>query len=76
VVLYKVLANGGIVGINGSQLISSAAKHHSTPVVVLSELYKLSVEYPFNVEAFHVELSPQSILKFEEGKEGASCFYS
>ncbi|KAI9357010.1 hypothetical protein DFJ73DRAFT_821828 [Zopfochytrium polystomum] len=64
---HSVLANGGLLAISGSQVVAAAAKHHSAPVVVLSELYKLSTVYPFDVDEFNLQLSPESVYNFEDG---------
>ncbi|KAJ1552953.1 GCD complex subunit gcd7, partial [Cladochytrium tenue] len=64
---HAVLANGGLVAISGSQVVAAAAKYHSTPVVVLSELYKLSPVYPFDVDEFGLQLSPDPVYGFEDG---------
>ncbi|KAJ3133519.1 Translation initiation factor eIF-2B subunit beta [Physocladia obscura] len=63
---HAVLANGGLVAPTGSNIIAAAAKHYATPVVVLTELYKLSQEYPFDVDAFGVPMSPDAIVGFAE----------
>ncbi|KAJ3325510.1 GCD complex subunit gcd7, partial [Blyttiomyces sp. JEL0837] len=63
---HAVFANGGLVAINGSQVMASAANHHGTPVVVLSELYKLSNAYPFDIDAFNHQLSPERVYHFED----------
>ncbi|KAJ3414217.1 proteasome core particle subunit beta 2 [Chytridiales sp. JEL 0842] len=64
---HAVLANGGLVAINGSSVVATAAKHHSTPVVILTELYKLSPVYPFDTDAFSLQLSPSAVYGFEDG---------
>ncbi|KAI9776468.1 MAG: GCD complex subunit gcd7 [Geoglossum umbratile] len=48
---HAVLANGGLVAAAGSRTIANAAREHSTPVVVVSGVYKLSPVYPFDFEA-------------------------
>ncbi|KAJ3095218.1 Translation initiation factor eIF-2B subunit beta [Phlyctochytrium planicorne] len=64
---HAVLGNGALVAVNGSHVMAAAAKHHSTPVVVLSELFKFSVLYPFDPERFNVFLSPNDVFSFEDG---------
>ncbi|KAG5363158.1 Translation initiation factor eIF-2B subunit beta [Yarrowia sp. B02] len=44
-----VLANGGCLSSAGSALVCATATQHSTPVVVLTAIYKLSPVYPFDV---------------------------
>ncbi|KAJ3191065.1 proteasome core particle subunit beta 2 [Irineochytrium annulatum] len=64
---HAVLGNGGLVAVSGSQVAAVAAKHHSVPVVVLTEVYKVSVEYPFDTTAFNLLLSPDEIHSYEDG---------
>ncbi|KAF9437959.1 Translation initiation factor eIF-2B subunit beta [Entomortierella beljakovae] len=64
---HAVLANGGLVAISGTHMMAAAAKHHSTPVVVCTGLYKLSPLYPHDEDTFNVAFNPDSVLGFEEG---------
>jgi translation initiation factor eIF-2B subunit beta len=72
----QVLANGGLVAVNGSSVVAAAAKHHSTPVVVLTELYKLSAVYPFDTTAYSLQLNPDAVYSFEDGKKIYPLFTS
>ena len=51
----------------GSHVVAAAAKHHSTPVVVLSPLHTLSPLYPYDTNVFNLCVSPQSLCPFTEG---------
>lgn len=64
---HAVTANGGLIAPTGSQLIASAAKHHSAPVCVVAGLYKLTPIYPENHETFNLIGNPDSILRYSEG---------
>nr|CAG8542424.1 9984_t:CDS:2 [Entrophospora candida] len=64
---HAVLANGGLISVSGSQMVATAAKHHSTPVVVCTGLYKLSPLYPYDEDSFNDLVAPDPILGFEEG---------
>ncbi|CAH1765103.1 15351_t:CDS:2 [Entrophospora sp. SA101] len=64
---HAVLANGGLISVSGSQMVATAAKHHSTPVVVCTGLYKLSPLYPYDEDSFNDLVAPDPILSFEEG---------
>ncbi|CAO3615689.1 unnamed protein product [Cunninghamella echinulata] len=64
---HAVLANGGLVAVTGSHLIAAAAKHHSTPVLVCTALYKLSPLFAYDVDAFNITVAPNSIMNFQEG---------
>lgn len=59
-----VLANGGIIGKCGSLVIATAAKQHSTPIVVLSGLYKLSPIFPYDVNSLNELKNPQNVLPY------------
>ncbi|KAI9482718.1 MAG: hypothetical protein EXX96DRAFT_647556 [Benjaminiella poitrasii] len=64
---HAVLANGALVSVSGSHLLAAAAKHHSTPVLVCTALYKLSPLFAYVADAFNVTVSPQNVLSFQEG---------
>ncbi|KAI8333061.1 hypothetical protein BC941DRAFT_434989 [Chlamydoabsidia padenii] len=64
---HAVLANGGLVAVTGTHLIAAAAKHHSTPVLVCTALYKLSPLFAYDVDTFNITVAPNAILDFQEG---------
>ncbi|KAI8609342.1 eukaryotic translation initiation factor 2B, subunit 2 beta, 39kDa [Chytriomyces sp. MP71] len=64
---HAVLANGGLVAMTGSHVIAAAAKHYSTPVVVLAELYKMSGTYPFDADDFYLHANADAVFGFEDG---------
>ncbi|KAG2178078.1 hypothetical protein INT43_003331 [Umbelopsis isabellina] len=64
---HAVLANGGLVAVTGSQMVAAAAKHHTTPVLVCTALYKLSPLFPYDVDLFNVCVTPEHVLSFNEG---------
>lgn len=64
---HAVLANGGLVAVTGSHLLAAAAKHHSTPVLVCTALYKLSPLFAYDSDTFNVTVSPHNALQFQEG---------
>ncbi|KAI8885995.1 nagb/rpia/CoA transferase-like protein [Backusella circina FSU 941] len=64
---HAVLANGALVSVSGSHLLAAAAKHHSTPVLVCTALYKLSPLFAYDADAFNVTVPPQNVLNFQEG---------
>ncbi|CAG8722275.1 4902_t:CDS:2, partial [Ambispora leptoticha] len=66
--IHAVLANGGLIAVSGTQMVASAAKHHSTPVVVCTGLYKLSPLYPYDVDSFNDLVAPDSVLNFDQGE--------
>ncbi|KAJ2996840.1 Translation initiation factor eIF-2B subunit beta [Globomyces sp. JEL0801] len=71
---HAVAANGGFIAIGGSKMLASAAKHHSTPVIVCAGLYTL---IPSN-EAIDYDLciSPSSVIAFENNNDikGSYCY--
>lgn len=62
-----VLANGALVAVTGSQLLAAAAKHHATPVLVCTALYKLSPVFAYDAETFNITVAPNSVLDFQQG---------
>ncbi|RCH89425.1 Translation initiation factor eIF-2B subunit beta [Rhizopus azygosporus] len=64
---HAVLANGALISVSGSHLLAAAAKHHSTPVLVCTALYKLSPLFAYDADAFNVTVTPQNVLSFQEG---------
>ncbi|KAG1146168.1 hypothetical protein G6F37_003095 [Rhizopus arrhizus] len=64
---HAVLANGALVSVSGSHLLAAAAKHHSTPVLVCTALYKLSPLFAYDADAFNVTVPPQNVLSFQDG---------
>src|ERR1043165_4891444 len=65
---FKVLANGGLISVSGAQMVATAAKHHSTPVVVCTGLYKLSPLYPYDDDSFYDLVAPDPVMCFDEGE--------
>ncbi|CAG8437314.1 9832_t:CDS:10 [Dentiscutata heterogama] len=64
---HAVLANGGLISVSGAQMVATAAKHHSKPVVVCTGLYKLSPLYPYDEDSFNDLVAPDPVLSFNEG---------
>lgn len=64
---HAVLANGGLVAVTGTHLLAAAAKHHSTPVLVCTALYKLSPLFAYDKDTFNVTVSPHNVLDYKEG---------
>lgn len=64
---HAVIANGGLIAAAGARLIAKAAKAHKTPVIVVSGVYKLSPEYPFEFESLIEYGDPGNIVEYAEG---------
>jgi translation initiation factor eIF-2B subunit beta len=64
---HAVIANGGLIAAAGARIIAKAAKVHRTPVIVVSGVYKLSPEYPFEFESLIEYGDPGSIINYEDG---------
>lgn len=64
---HAVTANGGLIAPAGHQLIAMAAKHHSTPVCVVTGLYKLTPIYPENHDSYNILGNPEAVVPFSEG---------
>ena len=64
---HAVIANGGLVAAAGARTIAKAAKVHRTPVIVVSGVYKLSPDYPFEFEALIEYGDPGKIVSYDHG---------
>jgi translation initiation factor eIF-2B subunit beta len=64
------MANGGLLAVTGTQLLATCAYHHSTPVVVVSGIYKLSPAFPSDKDLFYNPISPSSILPYDSDAVG------
>lgn len=64
---HVVIANGGLVAAAGARIIAKAAHKHRTPVIVLSGVYKLSPEYPYEVESLIEYGDTGKIINYEDG---------
>ena len=65
---HAILANGGMFAITGSSLAASAARAHSTPVVVCAGQFKLTPLWNLYHEYGALDFAdPSSVLGYEEG---------
>jgi translation initiation factor eIF-2B subunit beta len=64
---HAVIANGGLVAAAGARVIAKAAKVHTVPVIVISGVYKLSPEYPFEFESLIEYGDPGRIVSYDDG---------
>ncbi|OMJ26587.1 Translation initiation factor eIF-2B subunit beta [Smittium culicis] len=64
---HTIMANGGLISDAGTQMIATAAKYHSIPVVVCAGLYKLSPIFPFDQDRFNTLESPDGIFPYKDG---------
>jgi len=65
---HVILANGGMFAITGSLVAATAAKAHSTPVVVCAGQFKLTPLWNLYHEyGSHDFGNPSDVLGFEEG---------
>ncbi|KAG1903792.1 uncharacterized protein F5891DRAFT_53958 [Suillus fuscotomentosus] len=65
---HAILANGGMFAITGSLLVATAARAHSTPVVVCAGQFKLTPQWNLYHEYGALDFAdPSSVLGFEEG---------
>ncbi|KAF4637839.1 hypothetical protein G7Y89_g254 [Cudoniella acicularis] len=64
---HAVIANGGLIASAGARIIAKAAKVHRTPVIVVSGVYKLSPEYPFEFESLIEYGDPGAIVGYQDG---------
>ncbi|KAI9259332.1 hypothetical protein BY458DRAFT_588515 [Sporodiniella umbellata] len=64
---HAVMASGALISQSGSCLLAAAAKHHTKPVLVCTALYKLSPLFSYHQDQLNVPVSPQHVLRFQEG---------
>ncbi|KAL3424350.1 initiation factor 2 subunit family protein [Phlyctema vagabunda] len=64
---HAVIANGGLIAAAGARIIAKAAKVHRTPVIVVSGIYKLSPDYPFEFESLIEYGDPGNIISYDDG---------
>ena len=65
---HAILANGGMVTIAGSLLAATAARAHSTPVVVCAGQFKLTPLWNLYHDYGALDFAdPSAVLGFEEG---------
>ena len=64
---HAVIADGGLVAAAGARMIAKAARVHRTPVIVISGVYKLSPEYPFEFESLIEYGDPSKVVLYEDG---------
>lgn len=65
---HAILANGGMFAITGSLLAATAARTHSTPVVVCAGQFKLTPLWNLYHDYGALDFAdPSSVLGFEEG---------
>ena len=65
---HAILANGGMFAITGTLLATTAARVHSTPVVVCAGQFKLTPLWNLYHEFGALDFSdPGNVLGFEEG---------
>jgi translation initiation factor eIF-2B subunit beta len=64
---HAVIANGGLVAASGARIIAKAAHKHRTPVIVVSGVYKLSPQYPYEFDSLIEYGDPDRIITFDGG---------
>ena len=65
---HAILANGGMFAITGSLLAATAARAHSTPVVVCAGQFKLTPQWNLYHEYGALDFAdPSNVLGFEAG---------
>jgi translation initiation factor eIF-2B subunit beta len=64
---HAVIANGGLIAAAGARIIAKAAKVHRTPVIVVSGVYKLSPEYPFEFDSLIEYGDPGNVIGYDNG---------
>ena len=66
---HAILANGGMFAISGSLVVATAARAHSTPVVVCAGQFKMTPLWNLYHEYGALDFAdPSNVLGFEEGE--------
>lgn len=64
---HAVIANGGLIAAAGSRMIAKAAKANRRSVIVISGVYKLSPDHPFEHDSLIEYGDPSRILDYHDG---------
>lgn len=71
-----VMADGGLLGLNGCHSLALAAKCHSVPVIVCSSIFKLTPKYLRSYDQdFNTLLSPHDVLPYSAGSVVSQASY-
>lgn len=62
---HAVLQNGGLLAASGANQVALAAREHSTPVVIVTGVYKLTPFYPYDHENLIELISPEKVSAFK-----------
>lgn len=63
---HAITANGGMIGRTGTRIVAACAKHFSTPVCVVTGLYKITPIFPENHADFNLLSSPDMVVPFSD----------
>eukprot|EP00752_Nemacystus_decipiens_P002156 g2054.t1 len=63
---HAVVANGGLIALNGSHAVALAAKDLSVPVVCVTGLFKLCPLFPHDQDTFNCLLSPAAVMSYKD----------
>jgi translation initiation factor eIF-2B subunit beta len=63
---HAVTANGGIIARNGTRIAAACAKHYSTPVCVVTGMYKITPIFPENHADFNLLAAPDMVVPFSD----------
>lgn len=63
---HAVVANGGLIALNGSHAVALAAKDLSVPLVCVTGLFKLCPLFPHDQDTFNCLLSPAMVMSFKD----------
>jgi len=67
---HTVMADGGLMALNGAHALTLAAKHHSVPVIVCAAMFKLCPKYicQYNYDDFNYNCNPASVLDYSDAR--------
>ncbi|CAN0068112.1 unnamed protein product [Scytosiphon promiscuus] len=63
---HAVVANGGLIALNGSHAVALAANDLSVPVVCVTGLFKLCPLFPHDQDTFNCLLSPAAVMSYKD----------
>jgi translation initiation factor eIF-2B subunit beta len=77
-----IVADGGVISSAGARIVARAAREHSKPVIVLTGVYKLCPEEPYDIESLieygdssaHVSFADGSIVTGVEVENATTDF--
>ena len=61
---HAIMADGGVLGASGTDMVTSSAVYFRVPIVCVTGLFKLSPYYPHNQDSFNELESPGTVFPY------------